>query len=79
MPRTALAPQIALHDDIVFDVAAQTHLFILGEILHMGGRIYLHSREDLVGRRPTDPEHIGQTDLYLLVPGEGNSSDTSHS
>src|SRR4029453_8279782 len=55
----ALAPEVALHEQLVHAVAQLAHL-VLGQVLHVGIRAHASLGQDLVRGRAADAVDVGE-------------------
>lgn len=70
--------QIAFNLMILIDDLADLHDLVFAKILDPDRAVDAGLLEDLTGRPPADPEHIGQTDIRPLFPGQIDSGYACH-
>src|SRR5688572_16072618 len=73
----ALAPQVALHEQVV-DLLAQLADLVLGQVLHLAVRLHARLGQDLVRGRPADAVDVREPDLSPLVEGDVDACYACH-
>src|SRR5262249_10832388 len=75
--RGDLAAEVALDLDVRVDVRTQLRDLVLGEVADAGVGRAVHALADLLRRRATDAEDVGERDLQPLLAGDVDSRDSS--
>jgi hypothetical protein len=71
-----LAPQVPFDLVAAVDQLAEPVDLLLGEVPYPGVRVDVRLRQDLLARRQTDPEDVGESDLDALLARNVDAGDT---